>query len=71
MIDRKLNRRNILTLAGLSLLAACQAGPRGPQVAPPPPTVVGAASTWQTIVDAYGSWADVLDAFPTWQEASG
>jgi len=41
------------------------------EVAPPPATVVGAASTWQTIIDAYGSWADVLDAFPTWQEASG
>lgn len=38
------------------------------EVAAPPPSVVGAAVTWQSILDAYASWQDVLDAFPTWQD---
>jgi hypothetical protein len=41
------------------------------EVAAPPASVVGAASTWQLIIDSYGSWADVLDGFDTWQDVAG
>ena len=41
------------------------------EVAPPPASIVGTASTWQSILDAYPSWGDVFDAFSDWQEASG
>lgn len=38
------------------------------EVSAPPPSVVGAASTWQTILDSYESWADLLAAVRTWQD---
>lgn len=38
------------------------------EVAAPPPSVVGAATTWQSILDTYSSWSDVLAAFATWQD---
>lgn len=40
------------------------------EVAAPPASIVGAASTWQSIVDGYASWNDVIDGFTNWQEAA-
>jgi hypothetical protein len=40
------------------------------EVAPPPASIVGAASTWQSILDGYASWSDVLAGFTDWQEAA-
>lgn len=41
------------------------------EVAPPPPSVFGPPTTWQTIIDSYSSWADVIAAFPTWRDLMG
>jgi hypothetical protein len=41
------------------------------EVSPPPPSVFGPATTWQTILDGYATWADVLAAFPTWADLLG
>lgn len=38
------------------------------EVSPPPSSVVGAATTWQTILDTYDSWQAVLDGLATWQD---
>lgn len=41
------------------------------EVAAPPPSVVGAAVTWQTLLDECATWQDVLATYATWQEVLG
>lgn len=38
------------------------------QVTAPPPSVVGAAVTWQSVLDQYATWSDVLDGAASWSE---
>lgn len=38
------------------------------EVAAPPPSVVGASTTWEAVLTQYGTWAELLDAAATWQE---
>lgn len=37
MFNRKIDRRKLIAMATVSLLAACQTGPKGPTTPPPPP----------------------------------
>ncbi|GEL17696.1 hypothetical protein [Pseudonocardia asaccharolytica] len=38
------------------------------EVTAPPPSVVGASTTWETVLAQYGTWQELLDAAGTWQE---
>lgn len=40
------------------------------EVAPPPLSVVGVGTTWQTLLDQSPTWADVLNRYPTWADVA-
>lgn len=38
------------------------------EVAAPPPSVTGAAVTWQILLNQHATWQEVLDAYSSWRE---